>query len=87
MITARIPQGASVMTNTSVTLQNADIADVIDSGGPYDSVQGMQHLPASFTPGLRLGAGLDETIEAVQRARDEQNLAEPVTVRKANAKI
>ena len=56
----------------------------------YESIgviQGMQHLPASFTPGPRLGAGLDETIEAVQRACDEQNLADPVTVRKASAKV
>jgi cytochrome P450 len=50
-------------------------------------IQGMQHLPATFTPGPRLGAGLDETIEAMQRICDEQRLAEPVTVRKATAKI
>jgi cytochrome P450 len=50
-------------------------------------IQGMQHLPAAFTPGPRVGPGLDETIEAMQRACDEQRLAEPVTVRKAKAKI
>jgi cytochrome P450 len=50
-------------------------------------IQGMQHLPATFTPGRRLGPGLDETIETMQRACDEQRLAEPVTVRKAQAEI
>jgi cytochrome P450 len=50
-------------------------------------IQGMQHLPATFPPGPRIGPGLDETIEAMQKACDEQRLAEPVTVRKATAKI
>jgi cytochrome P450 len=50
-------------------------------------IQGMQHLPATFTPGPRLGPGLDETIEMLQRLCDEQRLAEPVTVRKASAQI
>jgi len=50
-------------------------------------IQGMQHLPATFTPGPRIGPGLDETIDAMQRACDEQRLAEPVTVRKGKAKI
>ena len=50
-------------------------------------IQGMQHLPAIFTPGPRLGAGLDRTIETMQRLCDEQRLAEPVTVRKAPAAI
>jgi cytochrome P450 len=50
-------------------------------------IQGMQHLPATFTPGPRLGEGLDKTIEILQQACDEQRLAEPVTVRKAKADI
>jgi cytochrome P450 len=50
-------------------------------------IQGMRHLPATFTPGSRLGAGLDETLEALQKVCDEQRLAEPVTVRKDKAKI
>ncbi len=50
-------------------------------------IQGMRHLPATFTPGPRLGPGLAETLETLQRACDEQGLAEPVTVRKAEAKI
>ena len=50
-------------------------------------IQGMRHLPATFTPGHRLGAGLDETLDALQKVCDEQRLAEPVTVRRAVAKI
>ncbi|MDX3745463.1 cytochrome P450 [Streptomyces sp. AK08-02] len=50
-------------------------------------IQGMRHLPATFTPGPRLGAGLDETLEKLQRVCDEQRIAEPVTVRKAKAQI
>lgn len=38
-VLARIPVGASVMTNTSVTLQETAIADAIDDGGPYDSAR------------------------------------------------
>ncbi|RAY16907.1 cytochrome P450 [Actinomadura craniellae] len=56
----------------------------------YDTtgvINGMKHLPATFTPGKRLGAGLDETIAKMQRVCDEQRLAEPVTVRKARAKL
>ena len=50
-------------------------------------IQGMQHLPATFTPGPRIGEGLGDTIERLQRVCDEQRLAEPVTVRKAKAEI
>ena len=38
-VLARIPHGSSVMTNTSVTLQETGIADVINDGGPYDSAR------------------------------------------------
>ena len=38
-VLARIPHGSSVMTNTSVTLQEAGIADAINDGGPYDSAR------------------------------------------------
>jgi len=48
-------------------------------------IQGMRHLPAAFTPGKRLGPSLDETLETLQRACDEQGLAAPVTVRTARA--
>ncbi|MBO0852910.1 MAG: cytochrome P450 [Nocardia sp.] len=48
----------------------------------YESIgviQGMRHLPATFTPGPRLGPGLDETLDTLQRICDEQELARPVT--------
>ena len=35
----RIPRGSTVMTNTSVTLQETGIAAAIDEGGPYDSAR------------------------------------------------
>jgi hypothetical protein len=38
-VLARIPDGSSVMTNTSVTLQETGIADAIDSGGRYESAR------------------------------------------------
>ncbi|MGA9490163.1 MAG: cytochrome P450 [Mycobacterium sp.] len=50
-------------------------------------IQGMRHLPATFTPGKRLGAGLDETLEKLQRICDEQQLALPITERKESAVI
>jgi cytochrome P450 len=61
-----------------------------DGAVHYESIgviNGMRHLPATFTPGGRLGASLDETIEKLQRVCDEQQLAEPVTVRSASAQI
>ncbi|MGI5219793.1 cytochrome P450 [Nocardia sp. CA-290969] len=50
-------------------------------------IQGMRHLPATFTPGEPLGPGLDETLEKLQTVCDEQRLAEPVTIRKDAAQI
>ena len=50
-------------------------------------IQGMKHLPATFTPGPRIGDGLDETIARMQVMVDEQRLADPVTVRKGAASI
>ena len=38
-VLARIPEGSSVMTNTSVTLQETRIAEAINNGGPYESVR------------------------------------------------
>jgi acyl-CoA hydrolase len=38
-VLARIPNGASVMTNTSVTLDETGIAEAINGGGPYESVR------------------------------------------------
>lgn len=54
----------------------------------YESVaviNGLVNLPATFTPGKRLGPGLDETIERVQKIVVEERLAEPVTARKEAA--
>ncbi len=48
-------------------------------------IQGMKHLPATFTPGTRIGDGLEDTITRMQVAVDEQGLAEPVTDRKGAA--
>ena len=38
-VLARIPEGSSVMTNTSVTLQETGIAEAINDGGAYDSAR------------------------------------------------
>jgi hypothetical protein len=38
-VLARIPENTSVMTNTSVTLQETGIADAINDGGPYESMR------------------------------------------------
>jgi cytochrome P450 len=56
----------------------------------YDTIgviNGMKHLPARFTPGPRLGPGLDETLEALQQMCDEQRLAEPITARDPDAEV
>jgi cytochrome P450 len=56
----------------------------------YDTtgiINGMKQLPATFTPGERLGAGLNETIARMQRVCDEQRLGEPVTVRRDAAQL
>jgi acyl-CoA hydrolase len=38
-VLARIPHGSSVMTNTSVTLQEAGITDAVNDSGQYDSAR------------------------------------------------
>ena len=38
-VLARIPRGSSVMTNTSVTLQETGLEDAINNGGPYESAR------------------------------------------------
>jgi len=38
-VLARIPLGSSVMTNTSVTLQEAGITDAVNDSGHYDSAR------------------------------------------------
>ncbi|MFC5752424.1 cytochrome P450 [Actinomadura rugatobispora] len=75
---------------TAVLDRMPDFACAEGGAVHYDTIgviNGMKHLPAAFTPGPRLGAGLDETIEKVQRICDEQRLAEPVTVRRGRAEL
>ncbi|MFI0349362.1 cytochrome P450 [Actinomadura sp. 9N407] len=50
-------------------------------------INGMRHLPATFTPGPRLGPGFEETLATFQKVSDEQGLAEPVTARGTKDKI
>jgi acyl-CoA hydrolase len=38
-VLARIPHGSSVMTNTSVTLEETGITDAINDGAPYESAR------------------------------------------------
>ena len=38
-VLSRLPEGASVMTNTSVTLQETGIEAAINDGGPYQSMR------------------------------------------------
>ena len=38
-VLALIPEGSTVMTNTSVTLEETGIADAINNGGPYDAAR------------------------------------------------
>jgi cytochrome P450 len=42
-------------------------------------IQGMKHLPATFTPGPRVGDGLNETLARLQLMINEQRLADPIT--------
>src|SRR5919106_5892919 len=58
-VLARIPEGSSVMTNTSVTLQETGIAEAIDDGGPYESARnGMFALDfATQLPEMKAIAG------------------------------
>uniref|UniRef100_A0A5Q5CNV5 Cytochrome P450 n=1 Tax=Mycobacterium sp. (strain JLS) TaxID=164757 RepID=A0A5Q5CNV5_MYCSJ len=56
----------------------------------YDSIgviQGMRHLPATFTPGEPKGPGVAETLARLQRICDEQGLARPITELKNAARI
>ena len=56
----------------------------------YDTIgviQGMRHLPATFTPGQRVGPGLDETIAAMQKVIDDQGIAGPITAHREAAKL
>jgi cytochrome P450 len=55
----------------------------------YDTIgviQGMRTLPATFTPGPRIGAGLAVTLEQLQRLCDQKHLAAPITAGRTLAK-
>jgi cytochrome P450 len=41
-------------------------------------INGMQHLPATFSPGKRVGPGLDEILPRLQELCDAEGLADPV---------
>jgi cytochrome P450 len=75
---------------TAVLDRMPDYRSDPDGAVHYESIgviQGMRHLPATFTPGRKVGAGLDETLDNLQRICDEQELARPVTERKEAAVI
>ena len=80
----RLERGPSHVQDHAHRRARADARLQCDPSGAvhYDTVgviNGMKHLPATFTPGKRLGPGLEETIAAVQRQFDEERLAEPIT--------
>lgn len=75
---------------TAVLDRMPDYRCVADETVHYDSVgviQGMRHLPATFTPDARRGPGVTETVAKLQRICDEQGLARPITELKASACI
>lgn len=69
---------------TQVLRRMPDYACVPRGAVHYDTVgviNGMKHLPATFSPGEREGDSLAETIARWQVACDEQQMAAPVTRR------
>ena len=75
---------------TQVLDRMPDFACSPDGAIHYETtgvINGMRSLPATFTPGPRLGPNLAQTLEKMQQICDEQRLAEPVTVRTAKARI
>jgi hypothetical protein len=61
-VLARIPEGSTVMTNTSVTLEETGIAKAINDGGPYESARNqMMALDyATQLPEMKVIAGQAE---------------------------
>jgi hypothetical protein len=55
-VLARIPHGASVMTNTSVTLEESGIAHAINSSGNYDSARNRMMAMDSATQAREMKA-------------------------------
>ncbi len=72
-VLARIPEGSTVMTNTSVTLEETGIAEAINEGGHYDSARNrMMALDyATQLPEMKAVAGQAEyalgSVHAVTR--------------------
>jgi hypothetical protein len=72
-VLARIPEGSTVMTNTSVTLEETGIAEAINEGGHYDSARSrMMALDyATQLPEMKAVAGQAEyalgSVHAVTR--------------------
>ena len=76
-VLALIPEGSSVMTNTSVTLEEAGIAEAINGGGPYDSARNkMMALDyATQLPEMKAIAGqADYTLGSVHAVTSEGTL-------------
>lgn len=75
---------------TAVLDRMPDYACVAEGAVHYETIgviQGMRHLPATFTPRPRSGSGVNETVQRLQRLCDDQGLARPITELKESAKI
>jgi cytochrome P450 len=75
---------------TAVLDRTPDYQCLAEGTVHYDSIgviQGMRHLPATFTPRKRSGPGVVETVERLQHVCDEQGLARPITEMKDSARI
>ena len=78
------------MHNERRGYKGISIPTMLEGTVHYDSIgviQGMRHLPATFSPGTRRGPGVAETVAKLQRICDEQGLARPITEFKASAEI
>jgi cytochrome P450 len=67
---------------TTVLDRIPDYQCIPDQAVHYDTIgviNGMKHLPATFTPGPRVGLPIEETLRHWQQACDEQQLAKPIT--------
>jgi cytochrome P450 len=67
---------------TAVLTRMPDYRCLPEGTQHYDTIgviNGMKHLPATFTPSSKVGPGLEETLRRWQQFCDEQSLAEPIT--------
>ncbi len=76
-VLSRIQHGSSVMTNTSVTLQETGIADAINDGGPYDGRLVIASASGSQLASYAWGAasvifvvGAQKLVPSLEAARD-----------------